>query len=88
MTRTNDPPDARATPPVAAEPDRACATEDPELFFPITNTQLRLAKNICKRCPHKQPCLDWAVETRQAFGVLGGTGPDERAEIIETLEAS
>lgn len=88
MPRTNDPPAAAATPPVAAEPDRACAGADPELFFPLNNTQLRLAKNICKRCPHKQPCLDWAVETRQAFGVWGGTGPDERAEIIKTLEAS
>lgn len=88
MTRSNDTPEAAAAPPVAALPDRACAGANPEVFYPLNHTQLKTAVEICHRCPHEQPCLDWAVATRQRFGVWGGTGADERHEIIKTLEAT
>ena len=72
---------ARATPPVAVEPDRACAGEDPAIFFPEQGGPAYPAKAICNRCPHRQACLDWALDTGQAFGVWGGTSPDERARM-------
>ena len=72
---------AYAYPPVAAEPDRACAGADPEVFFPQKGP-VTAAREICARCPHRQACLDWALETQQAFGVWGGASPDERARIL------
>lgn len=77
-----DPVSARATPPVAAEPDRACAAAEPEVFFPLDNGALKAAIDICRTCPHVQPCLDWAIETRQNWGVWGATGPNERIAMI------
>ncbi|MFD1930473.1 MULTISPECIES: WhiB family transcriptional regulator [Nonomuraea] len=65
----------------------ACLDEDPETFFPISlhgagHTQLERAKAICHGCPVRQPCLDYAIATRQADGVWGGTGPDERRALV------
>jgi WhiB family redox-sensing transcriptional regulator len=73
---------AAATPPVAALPDRACAGEDPEIFFPTVGGPASEARAICGRCPHRQACLDWALETEQGFGIWGGTTPDERAAML------
>jgi len=73
---------AHAYPPVASEPDRACAGADPEIFFPTTGGTTDEAKAICRACPHRNPCLDWALETQQQFGVWGETSPDERARIL------
>ncbi|MFD0261557.1 WhiB family transcriptional regulator [Kitasatospora indigofera] len=64
--------------------DRArCRDLDPELFFPLGNTgpalrQAEEAKAVCHRCPVRERCLAWAVETGQEAGVWGGTGEDER----------
>jgi WhiB family redox-sensing transcriptional regulator len=61
----------------------ACLDEDPELFFPIGNTQpaflqIERAKAVCARCEVVEPCLKWAVEARQDDGVWGGMSADER----------
>jgi len=73
---------AAATPPVAAFPDRACAGEDPEIFFPGPLGSSREAVDVCRRCPHRQLCLDWALDTEQRFGVWGATTPEERLRIL------
>ena len=61
----------------------ACRNSDPALFFPIGTTgpaveQIRSAKAVCGQCPARQPCLDFAMSTRQDSGVWGGTTEDER----------
>ncbi|MEV0595158.1 WhiB family transcriptional regulator [Nonomuraea cavernae] len=61
----------------------ACLTLDPELFFPISteglgHEQVERAKTICQGCPVRQPCLDYAISTGQAYGVWGGTDPAQR----------
>lgn len=61
----------------------ACRDVDPELFFPIGNTgpallQIEEAKSVCRRCPVREPCLHWAIESGQDAGVWGGTSEDER----------
>lgn len=73
---------ARATPPVALEPDRACAGADPAIFFPEQGGPASQAKALCAICPHRQACLDWALATGQSFGIWGGTSPDERARML------
>ncbi|MGW5865024.1 WhiB family transcriptional regulator [Streptomyces sp. NPDC055239] len=61
-----------------------CAREDPELFFPVSAAGPALseelaAKRICLRCPVLRPCLTWALDSGQAFGVWGGANAEERA---------
>lgn len=61
----------------------ACRSEDPELFFPVgqgpdATAQTRQAKDVCRRCPVTNACLQWALETRQDSGVWGGTSEQER----------
>ncbi|MEV1242160.1 WhiB family transcriptional regulator [Nonomuraea sp. NPDC049750] len=65
----------------------ACLVEDPELFFPISpeglgHAEAERAKVICRDCPVREPCLDYALSTGQAYGVWGGTDPSQRREII------
>ena len=63
--------------------DAICRDEDPELFFPIGNTdpalqQIEEAKAVCRTCPVIDTCLKWALETGQDAGVWGGLSEDER----------
>ncbi|MFG3170620.1 WhiB family transcriptional regulator [Streptomyces sp. NPDC048200] len=64
-----------------------CRDEDPELFFPVgggvaAKAQIRQAKLVCFRCPSKQACGAWALQTRQGFGVWGGMSEGERRAIL------
>ncbi|MGW7268126.1 WhiB family transcriptional regulator [Streptomyces sp. NPDC054842] len=61
----------------------ACRTADPDLFFPIGNTgpallQIEEAKAVCRVCPVRDACLEWAMDSEQTQGVWGGTSEDER----------
>ena len=58
--------------------DAACAgAEDPDLFFPVSTVgpgarQLEEARRVCRRCPVRVQCADWARRTGPAAGVWGG----------------
>lgn len=61
----------------------ACADEDPELFFPVGTSgpallQIEEAKRVCRRCPVRVTCLEWAVAAGEDHGVLGGMSEDDR----------
>ena len=61
----------------------ACASADPNLFFPAghritTDTQTRTAIQICARCRVRRECLEFAVNMGEAYGIWGGTTPEER----------
>ncbi|RAY12549.1 WhiB family transcriptional regulator [Actinomadura craniellae] len=61
----------------------ACRTEDPELFFPVgtlrpAEEQTRRAAEVCRGCPVRVECLDYALATRQRHGVWAGTTGEER----------
>ncbi|MBT2388861.1 WhiB family transcriptional regulator [Streptomyces maoxianensis] len=63
--------------------EAACRDEDPDLFFPVSTTgsgadQIDRAKQVCRRCPVADQCLDLALSTGQRTGVWGGTEPSER----------
>jgi WhiB family transcriptional regulator, redox-sensing transcriptional regulator len=63
-----------------------CTDEDPELFFPIGRSapaveQTARAIEICRGCPVRAECLEWALDTCQDAGVWGGLGEEERREI-------
>jgi WhiB family transcriptional regulator, redox-sensing transcriptional regulator len=61
----------------------ACRDADPELFFPLGTSgasslaQIDAAKQLCRACPVREPCLRWALDSGDA-GVWGGTTDDER----------
>jgi WhiB family redox-sensing transcriptional regulator len=85
----NDP----SFPPVARHRDIACATADPELFFPTpqgnqhTNTTYE-AVRICRGCPHRWACLRWALDTGQDYGIWGGATAAQRRELTERSAAA
>ncbi|MEV8226883.1 WhiB family transcriptional regulator [Streptomyces sp. NPDC079167] len=61
----------------------ACREEDPDLFFPIGSSgpalvQAEEAKAVCRTCPVREKCLDWALENAQDSGVWGGMDENER----------
>jgi len=80
-------PGPRTVPPVLAA--AACKGEDPELFFGppaefVTTRQQReaKAKAICARCPARAECLEFALDTGEAYGIWGGTSEDDRRALI------
>jgi WhiB family transcriptional regulator, redox-sensing transcriptional regulator len=61
----------------------ACRTADPDMFFPVSlsgsgQEEAARAKEVCASCPVRRQCLQFALATRQAHGVWGGTTEEER----------
>lgn len=56
----------------------ACRGIDPETFFPKKPRDSWPALRVCAGCPVREACLEWALETRQDYGVWGGVPEDER----------
>lgn len=58
-----------------------CSQIDPELWHAAAGDQqtTRTAQKICRTCPHRWPCLQYAMDTAQTWGVWGATTPRERA---------
>jgi WhiB family transcriptional regulator, redox-sensing transcriptional regulator len=67
--------------------EAACLTApDPEIFFPAGTTgdavgQIVSAKSVCSRCPVRGQCLEFALTSRQDFGVWGGLTEEERRSL-------
>ena len=49
-----------------------CRTNDPELFFAESPSDVERAKALCGSCPLRQSCLTGALERREPWGVWGG----------------
>ena len=77
--------------PVAGFPyteDDRCRGIGTDLFFleedglkqkGLDFTQVR---SICFTCSNRQPCLDWAYETKEESGMYGGLSANERKQIL------
>ena len=39
-----------------------------------------MANSICKKCPHKNECAEWAIK-HELFGFWGGLSPKERTNL-------
>lgn len=63
----------------------ACVGLDPALFFTErvegAGTDNAEAKKVCARCEVRVDCLDYALATREMFGVWGGKSERERRRI-------
>jgi WhiB family redox-sensing transcriptional regulator len=67
-----------------------CRGNHSHLFFPPSTFERKdererreeRAKAICKVCPVKAECLDYAVRIREPYGIWGGlTEPDRRTAV-------
>jgi WhiB family redox-sensing transcriptional regulator len=61
----------------------ACRNLSPDLFFPVGSSgaalaQIEKAKQICRSCPSRAQCLEFALTSNQESGVWGGTSEEER----------
>jgi WhiB family redox-sensing transcriptional regulator len=64
--------------------------EDPEIFFPIdtmwsqpgNEDNIAMAKAVCRECPVSAECLEWAIESGEAWAVAGGMLPAERRKLV------
>ncbi len=87
-------PEQRLHPPRAISQDHAswresaaCRLLETELFFPIGKTglavaEIQRAKAVCASCPVREPCLTFALDTHQAYGIWGGYDEDERRLLL------
>jgi WhiB family transcriptional regulator, redox-sensing transcriptional regulator len=71
----------------------ACQAEDPDLFFPVSDTgpgrrQTVRAKAICAQCDVRLRCLDYALATEQEHGVWGGMSEVERRAALRSGRVS
>lgn len=59
----------------------ACAQSDPEQWFPEKGESVKHVKAICRRCPIKTECLEYALDTNQIYGIWGGLSYKERLRL-------
>lgn len=63
----------------------ACATEDPDLFFPDDDTppeRIAEAKQICAVCPVRQACLEDAIRRGESEAICGGLTGRQRRRVV------
>jgi len=61
-----------------------CRGVDPEVFYPVSDDDDAAdeAKSICALCPVREPCLEYALSTREKNGVWGGLTERERRRVL------
>jgi hypothetical protein len=56
-----------------------CAEIGGDAWFPEADTDNgQAAKGICRRCPAREQCLEYALEHELVFGIWGGLSTAER----------
>lgn len=60
----------------------ACHGIDPRIFFPADDDDAGAAKAVCAECVVREPCLEYALGSREREGVWGGRTERERRRII------
>ena len=73
----------RLTPPKL--PGALCANrdQDPDLWFPRNGDRegAERARAICRICPVRERCLQWALDTGEREGIWGGMTPGGRRQL-------
>lgn len=68
----------------------ACLDYDPVLWFPAQDTSPKVideAKAICWDCPVRDQCLQFALDTRQKYGIWGGLSYQQRLKARREVAA-
>lgn len=58
--------------PIPWMDEAACATTDPDLWFPPKGGEVQSAIRICGTCPVQSDCLNYAVANGFRHGTWGG----------------
>ncbi|MEV8396325.1 WhiB family transcriptional regulator [Streptomyces niveus] len=66
--------------------DAACASVDPEVFFPDRGRPARPALQVCMGCPVRRQCAEHAIPN-ETHGVWGGLSEKERKALRRTARA-
>ncbi len=66
----------------------ACRGLDPDTFYPPSDDEAEEAKAVCASCPVREPCLEFALDTREAEGIWGGTTARERRRLLRQRRKS
>ena len=69
----------------------ACRGPQSEAFFPPVQAERkeerlereRAAKAICRTCPVRSPCLEYAIAIREPHGIWGGLSETERKQLLD-----
>ena len=64
--------------------DAACREAPKRIFFPEAGDPetSRWVAMFCDLCPVREDCLEFALRTRQRYGIWGGTTEKERRAIL------
>lgn len=62
--------------------DQACTPDQTEIFFPVSETleSTGPARAICRQCPARFDCLDYAL-ANYMVGIWGATTTEERKRL-------
>jgi WhiB family redox-sensing transcriptional regulator len=61
--------------------EAACEGVDPDLFFPERGDDTSGAKAVCRECPVREDCLEYALANGIRYGIWGGTSERERKRL-------
>ena len=66
-----------------ADENPPCQETDPDAFYSEQGdwSSIRRAKELCKGCPVRAECAEYAIAAIEPFGIWGGTTPRERVKI-------
>ena len=64
--------------------EAVCAQTDPDCFFPDKGESNAAAIAICKTCPVKDPCLNYALQHNMS-GIWGATSENQRKDLRRQL---
>jgi hypothetical protein len=62
----------------ASTPGLPCRTTDPELWFSKSSSERALAQALCRECPVRTACAQYALDNPELKGVWGGTTAADR----------
>lgn len=64
--------------------DASCLESSPDAWFPeVGNShESKMVKGICKECPVKDLCLEYALLHRIEWGIWGGLSANERKVLL------
>lgn len=62
----------------------SCASADPDLWFSVGALEHKQAKEICRRCPVRRDCLNYAMDSPVDHGIWGGFTERERRKVRRT----
>lgn len=58
--------------------DALCKKDPPDDWFSDDRGAVARARAVCYRCPVREQCLEYALDTETGYGMYGGCTPTER----------